>query len=227
MALDRKQLLDAIRGAGHWRIRVVPESAAQRFKLYSDCRDAVAASAVLLRGWDYPHIPIRNDEFRCQTPVHDGWEGMVDWDRHRELWRLMRSGQFLHYLALWEDHSPEFSQARLLSVTNVVFTLLEIVEFAHRLTGAAEYGTSLELEIDLVDVKDRELKMLDPRRMLDREYTTAESAVELRNTLPLPLVQSDVRSTACDLAIEVFEMFELEISPRIIGDIQDELIERR
>ena len=51
--------------------------------------------------------------------------------------------------------------------------------------------------------------------------------MELRTTLPLPLGQSDVRSAACDLAIGVFEMFELGISPRIIKDIQGELIERR
>ena len=182
---------------------------------------------MLLRGWDYPHVPIRNDEFHCQAPVHDGWEGMVDWDRHRELWRLMRSGQFIHYLALWEDIAPEFGGQRVLGASGVVYSLLEFVEFSRRLTGAASYGTSIDLEIDLVDVKNRELKMLDPRRMLDREYTAAESAVELRTTLPLPLVQSDVRSTACDLAIEVFEMFELEISPRIIEDIQGELLERR
>lgn len=221
------QLLHAIRGRGHWRVRIVPESAGQRFKLPSDCRDAIAASAVLLRGWDYPHVPIRNDEFHCQAPVQDGWEGMVDWDRHRELWRLTRSGQFIHYLALWEDHSPEFSQSRILAVSNAVFTLLEVVEFARRLTGAAEYGTSMELEIDLVDVKDRGLKMLDPRRMLDREYTTAETAIELRKALPLPLAQSDARSAARDLAIELFEMFQLELSLHIIDDIQGELVERR
>ena len=139
----------------------------------------------------------------------------------------MRSGQFIHYLALWEDIAPEFRGQRVLGVSGVVYSLLEVVEFARRLTGAASYGASIDLEIDLVDVKDRELTMLDPRRMLDREYTTAESAVELRTTLRLPLAQSDARSTARDLAIEVFEMFELEISPRIIEDIQGELIERR
>ena len=224
---DRMQLLHAIRGRGHWRVRIVPESAGQRFKLPSDCRDAIAASAVLLRGWDYPHVPLRNDEFHCQTPVRDGWEGMVDWDRHRELWRLMRSGQFIHYLALWEDLAPEFRGQRVLGASGVVYSLLEFVEFSRRLTGAASYGTSIDLEIDLVDVKSRELKMLDPRRMLDREYTTAESTVELRTTLSLPLGQSDARSAARDLTIELFEMFQLELSLHIIDDIQGELVERR
>ena len=208
-------------------MRIVPESAGQRFKLPSDCRDAIAASAVLLRGWDYPHVPIRNDEFHCQAPVQDGWEGMVDWDRHRELWRLTRSGQFIHYLTLWEDLAPEFSHERVLSVSNAVFTLLEMLEFTRRLTGRAAYGTFVELEIDLVDVKDRELRMLDPVRMLSGDYTTAESGLELRKTVPLPLAQSDARSAARDLAIELFEMFQLELSLHIIDDIQGELVERR
>lgn len=225
--LNAQGVLAAIRGVGHWRIRLLPESREQRFRLQSDCRDAAAESAVLLRGWDYPHIPIKNDEFGCQAPVQDGWEGVVDWDRHRELWRLMRSGQFIHYLALWEDIAPEFQGQRILGMSGVVYTLLEIVEFSRRLTGAADYGTAVQLEVGLSDTRDRGLKNLDPRRMLDRTYTTAEASVELRADLQLPLTAAGGRSVARDLAIELFSTFEFEISPRIIEDIQAELIERR
>lgn len=225
--LDTQSVLAAIRGIGHWRVRLVPESAEQRFNLPSDCRDAVAASSVLLRGWDYPHIPIRNDDSHCQAPVHDGWEGMVDWDRHRELWRLMRSGQFIHYLALWEDIAPEFRGQRVLGLSGVVYTLVEIVEFSRRLTGTADYGSAAELEVGLFDVRDRGLKNLDPRRMLDRTFTTAETSVELRRDLQLPLTEAGGRSISRDLAAELFDMFQLKLSPSIIGDIQNELIERR
>ena len=167
---DRKKLLHA--DSWQWALARAyrPRSrSGQRFKFPSDCRDAIAASAVLLRGWDYPHVPIRNDEFHCQAPVQDGWEGIVDWDRHRELWRLTRSGQFIHYLALWEDLAPEFRGQRVLGASGVVYSLLEFVEFSRRLTGAASYGTSIDLEIDLVGVKSRELKMIEPGRKLDRE----------------------------------------------------------
>lgn len=224
--LDTQSVLASIRGVGHWRVRLVPESAERRFKLPSDCRDAVERSAVHLRGWDYPHAAIKNDESHCQAPVKDGWEGMVDWDRHRELWRLMRSGQFIHYLALWEDIAPEFRDERIFSVSNAVFTLLEVLEFTRRLTGTAEYGTSIALEIDLADVKARELRMLDPMRMLGSDYKTAESSIELRSALPLPLTHADARSNARDLAIELFDLFQLSIAPRIIDDIQDELLQR-
>ena len=198
---DRERLLATIRARGHWRVRILPESADQRFTRPADCRDAVAKSAVLLRGWDYPHMPAQNHEFHCQAPVQDGWEGLTDWERHRELWRLMRSGQFIHYLALWEDFAPEFHDQRILGVSGVVYSLLEMVEFARRLTETAEYGDSVGFEVDLLDVRDRKLRTLDSRRMLDRDYTTAESSVALSRTLPLPLGEARGRSTARDLAI--------------------------
>ena len=225
--LDTQRLLAAIRSVGYWRVRLVPESAEQRFELPSDCGDAVARSAVHLRGWDYPHVAIKNDEFHYQAPVRDGWEGMVAWERHRELWRLMRSGQFIHYMALWEDIAPEFKEERVLSVESAVFTLIEILEFSRRLTGTAEYGTSVALEIELADVKARGLRMVDPVRMLGGDYTTAESSIELHRALPLPLTHARARSTARELAIELFDMFQLRLAARIIDDIQDELIERR
>ena len=224
---DRKRLLASIRDVGHWRVRIVPESAEQRFERPGDCRDAVAASAVHLRGWDYPHIPVASNESHCQMPVQDGWEGMGDWGRHRELWRLMRSGQFIHYLALWEDITPELSGQRVLSVSGAVYTLLEVVEFARRLTGSAAYGTHADLEIDLVGVAGRGLKTFDPNRMLGGEYIAAASDLPLRKAIALPLSESRARSIARDLAIEVFDLFGLELGPRTIDGVQAELVERR
>ena len=182
---------------------------------------------MLLRGWDYPHIPNTNDEFHAQAPIRDGWEGMVVRDRHRELWRLMRSGQFIHYRALWEDIAPEFRDQRILSVSGAVYALLEIVEFSRRLTGAADYGTTVRLEVGLFDVRGRELKNLDPMRMLHGTYTTAESSVDLRRDLQLPVTETGGHSISRDLAAELFDMFQLKLSPSIIGDIQNELLERR
>ncbi len=226
-APDRKQLLASIRGIGHWRVRIIPESAEQRFALPSDCRDAAARSAVERRAWDYPHIPLVPNDFQYGDLLPDGWQVVTALERHRELWRLMRSGQFIHYLALWEDLDPEFASGRILSVSGAVYTLVEIVEFCRRLTRTTEYGAAIDLEIDLANTRDRSLAMLDPRRMLEDGFASAENCVQLRRSLPLPLIESGARSTARDLAIELFHMFGCSFPTWVIGDIQDELLERR
>ncbi|MYA19926.1 MAG: hypothetical protein F4Z25_06615 [Chloroflexi bacterium] len=224
---DRVQLLASIRGIGHWRVRIIPESAGQRFQLTSDCREAVERSAVQFRGWDYPHIPVTQSGFQCGEPVPGGWEARTDWDRHRELWRLTRSGQFIHYLALWEDIDPEFRDQRILGVSGAVYTLLEIVEFCRRLTGTADYGAAIDLEIDLANTMDRSLKMLDQTRMLEDRFGTDQDCVQLRRPLPLPLTGSAARTVARDLAIELFDTFGCSIGPRIIDGIQEEVSSRR
>ena len=231
---DREQLLASIRGVGHWRARIIPESAARRFKLPSDCRDAVDASAVLLRAWGFPHVPTREDETRSQAPVRDdGWEALVGADPNREFWRLTRSGQFIRYLALREDLEPEFEDERILDRSAAVFTLLETVEFTRRLTGAADYGSGIDLEIDLVHTQDRRLMVLDPMRMPDPlwlrgdEHRASASCVELRRCVPLPLLQSGVRVIARDLAMELFATFGYEANPRAIELIQEQLLQRR
>ena len=223
----RQQLLDSIRGIGHWRVRIIPESAEQRFARPVDCRDAVANNAVGLRGWDYPHVPVGNVEFERSAALQDGWEAMIDRTHHRELWRLMRSGQFIHYRALWEDARPEYSERRILDVTTTVYTLFEVVEFCRRLTGVGRYGTAIELDIDLDDVEGRRLVMLNSMRMLGRSFRTADERIQLRRSIPLPLIESEARTTARDLAIELFDTFGCQISPRIIDGIQEELSPRR
>ena len=180
-----------------------------------------------LRGWDYPHIPLMRNEFQCGAPVQDGWEARTDWDRHRELWRLTRSGQFIHYLALWEDIAPEFRDQRVLGVSGAVYTLVEIVEFCRRLTGTAEYGAAIDLEVDLANAQNRNLAMLDQRRRLEDGFALAQDCAALSRTIGLPLTAVEARTIARDLAIELFDMFRFGLPPRIIGDIQEELLQRR
>ena len=225
--LDTQKVLAAIRKVAHWRVRLVPESAEKRFELSSDCREAAARSAVSLRGWDYPHIPYVVNETQTGAAVRGGWEATVDWGPHREIWRLTQSGQFIHYRALGEDLVPALRTKGILDVPSAVYTLLEVFEFARRLTQLGPYGPNLDVEVDVTNLKDRRLACLDPKRMLGGNHVAAASSAKMRTTLHLPASESAARSAASDFATELFEVFEYDISPRIIGDIQDELLERR
>ena len=69
--------------------------------------------------------------------------------------------------------------------------------------------------------------MLNSMRMLGRSFRTADERIQLRRSIPLPLIESEARTTARDLAIELFDTFGCQISPRIIDGIQEELSPRR
>ena len=225
--LDTESVLASIRSAGYWRIRFVPESDKRRFGSPSACRDAVGTNAVGLRGWDYPHFPHVVNETQTSAAVLGGWEAMVDWGPHREIWRLTQSGQFIHYRALGEDLVLALRTQGILDVSSAVYTLLEVFEFARRLTRAGPYGTNLDVEVEVANVMGRRLACLDPKRMLGGSHVAVASSVEMRTTLHLPASESAARSAARDFTIKLFDMFEFTVSPRVITGIQDELLERR
>lgn len=253
--LDTQSVLASIREIGHWRVRLIPESADQRFKLRSDCADVVARNAIQLRGGPYPYVPVRGRVNDWQAPVEDGWEALVDRDWQREVWRLTRSGQFVHYRALQEDiayrsppasdrRSPWFisgrdgwqrlanpregkwAAERVLFVESSVHTLYEIVEFSRRLTTSADYGAAIELEIDLADSRGRRLEA-DWGLPPPQSFTAVVDCVNLRRTIELTELASDARAVARDLAVELFDMFEFSISDRIVDGMVSKLLERR
>lgn len=252
---SREGVLASIRDIGHWRVRIVPESAAQRFELPSGCAEAVTKSAVQLRGNPYPYIPVSGRANEWRVPVNEGWEALVHQDWLREVWRLMRTGQFIHYRALQEDiayrspppperRSPWFisgregwrsvvqpqegqaASERVLLVKPSVWTLYEIVEFSRRLTASSDYGAGIDLEIDLADTRERRL-VADWTRPPPTNFTASEDCVKLRRAIGLAELASEARVLARDLAIELFDMFEFTVPPLVITGIQDELIERR
>ena len=59
-------------------------------------------NALELRGWEYPAI-LRGAPDVVRERTQQYFELSNDWQNHIEFWRMYKSGQFLHYLALRED----------------------------------------------------------------------------------------------------------------------------
>src|SRR5690349_9989963 len=96
-------LLDKIRSRGHWRINFQPRLLLEQKSSLGECSAAVEKNAPRLRGWQYPYVPVKNDDDQGSLPSGEFFEAWIDWSNHIEYWRAYRSHQFLHYLALRED----------------------------------------------------------------------------------------------------------------------------
>ena len=93
------ELLEKIKSRGYWRINLQPLVKAEKLPSIDRCQEIVEQNAVKLRGWEYPAIlQGAPDVQRTRTQTY--FELANDWQNHIEFWRMYRSGQFLHYLAL-------------------------------------------------------------------------------------------------------------------------------
>ena len=92
-----------------------------------------------LRGWDYPHIPGRQDDDSRIYRGVDYIEAYIDWWEHKEVWRYYQSAQFIHYMGIhedwyedneWADNSlKKIKPCSILNTITTTYTVTEIFEF--------------------------------------------------------------------------------------------------
>lgn len=77
-------LLDRIRSRGFWRINFQPRVLVETKSSLVECRDIVERSAVSLRGWQYPYVPVKQDDQQGSLPSGEFFEAWIDWWNHIE-----------------------------------------------------------------------------------------------------------------------------------------------
>jgi hypothetical protein len=224
------RIIEKIKSRGYWRVVIRPSKFENARIELSHCKELVRDNAVRLRGWDYPHYDIETGP-NCGL---DYVEQFTDWQDHIEGWRLYQSGQFIHYVALWEDweelspwgQSRTIPQKESLSIISTVYLLTEIYEFASRLGAKGVLGNSCEIQITLSNTKDRKLK-IDPRRPLFAEYQTSLNEIPI----PLKLATVDLMSSSAELSLKhivmLFQRFNwLDVQADIFREDQRKLFSR-
>jgi len=213
-----RQVLDRIRSHGYWRVNFQPMTATRKLKSLGDCQDIVRRNALNLRGWDYPHYPLDAD---ADTGIHlekTYCEAWIDWLEFKELWRMYESGQFIHYVALWEDWRAEAAvtaggdgQVSRLSVVGAIYRLTEIFEFASRLARDSEgiYANGVRINVSLRHTANRALWLEEPLGLpLMRTYRCRQEQVDLesREYLPDKLLQTS-KADAFAATVYLFQNF--------------------
>ncbi len=232
-------LVASIKEAPHWRLVVRPgEFVEERIGNLSECWRLIESSRISLRGWDYPHLDYQQRQY--------GGNWVASWDEfqsHREYWRFYQSGQFLHLFAFKEDHyrnkaeekaksdAPalnDLSPSGYVEAISALWTITEVFEFAARLVQKADFGDSISITIQMVEVSDRVLYLSDPARDFPRPYIAKESTLGKEWILDTKELLGASSVLALDAAMWFFERFQWMDPPRqALADEQRRLLERK
>ena len=89
-------LLEKIQSVGHWRVNFRPLVPLGETLSFQQCSELVREHSVLIRGWDYPHIPKRQDDESGFGSGEGFYEGWCDWwgAPHRLRDRATHGGRF-------------------------------------------------------------------------------------------------------------------------------------
>jgi hypothetical protein len=221
-----------IRSRGYWRVVVRPTRFQEdRVSGLAELEESARSCIVEIRGWDYPHWP-REGTRRMGEFI----EGRVDWEDHKELWRLYRTSQFVHLFAMREDWLGENQGIRRLDITpgsvlsydSTIFSFTEIFLFAARLGGRFNLGPKIRIEIDLEGLANRRLYTFDVNRVPFGDYRRADvERFRYEEEYEPATLIADARKLALTPLQRLFELFNWDTTPESLEPAQARLLENR
>jgi hypothetical protein len=229
------KIVEKIKTRGYWRLLAHPIVYRELIKDMKDCRNIVSDCAVLLRGWDFPHVPQRRDSDTDLVPCEHCYEGWVDWSVHKEIWRFYQSGQFVTYRGLWEDWADEDilfpdeagSQLARVGVIHTTYQLTEFYAFLSALAAKGIFADGMQLTLDLSNIKGRELWIDAPLRaqfMYPRR--TGAGSIEFVQEYTEKELRENWIELSTETILYIFKRFDWEPQPELIIKDQYELLKR-
>jgi hypothetical protein len=201
--------------------------------------ELVNKSAVRLRGWDLPY-------YDAKTSVRDQrYVGShIDWQRHVELWRMYRSGQFVYFGAPWDlamdsqerlrqefdryvlaERSQKATISGLLSFVGMIYSVTEFYLFAARLAKALE-TRSVRLDVSLKNVENWALVSGEVGVPWFSFYASRTTRVDYTESDIERLVSDPVADAAINLR-EIFACFGWDNSADAIKSWQERFMAGR
>lgn len=225
MNKKRENIIEKIKSKGYWSINIRPVVYKERLIIDRATAKQIVRNAVVeLRGWDYPHFSNRQEETYV---IPTGVETVFNWENHVEFWRMTKSGNFFHLLALREDRadlstfsnlwmsSNELEGEKLLGVLGTLYTLTEIFEFAKRLIKQDIFTSNLLIEIKLHDIYKRQL-WVDSQGRIPFSYareSQSEEPWESKNEYEIKDFPEKMESNILYLFKDIIDLFGWENPP--------------
>lgn len=229
--MEQPALPVPVREHPYWRVLLRPTPYDDsRLPTLAKCWEVVEQNRVQLRGWDYPHVSRREEERGRGTNWVASWS---DFGERYEYWRLYQSGQFVHLFSVREATEPRWRErlqadARshlghmkhvdwntapgFINITNFIYSMTEILEFAARLAQRGVYTGSVELTIELHGIKGFAL-MADWNRAWHSYYATQEDSLKRKVSLQTDQLVADSASQSLEAILWFFERFGWDDAP--------------
>lgn len=209
------KIFEELKAKGYWKITIRPTEHKKDRLTLDQCKMFVAESQVKLRGWYYPHI---GDKISNFFKANDYAESYVDWKDHKEVWRMYTSGQFVHYLAFWEDWLPYYRQQigfstnanagdKVKSILMTLYTITEIFLFTSRLASKKVFDDNVQISIQLHNVSGRVLVVDDIMRHLRDNYVCMSESLTYEKKYDVQELIVKYDELALDATAYVFSMF--------------------
>jgi hypothetical protein len=220
--------LSKIRERGHWRVVIRPTTFQKDRVEFPDLFRIVEQNAVGLHIWDYPVVE-RGQEMRKGA---DWIEQDFQFQEQLQVWRMYQSGQFVHFFPLaeeWTNLSPHYRppadsvKERRVYFLNTIESLLEIYQFAARLSMSPAGDAEILVETAMEDLQNRRLVTQSAYNPNDRVLTIDQPSWERQWHSPRTELISRPRDLAASAARDFFSRFGLDMSVETIRNLQDRL----
>lgn len=232
--MTEKDILEQIKSKGYWKIIIRPKSFKEDRISDLQLEEMVKDSQVTYRGWYYPHIYNKGDRFGYSFLSNNYFASGVEYQGHIEVWRMYKSGQFVHYLGLYEDWFPALqTSGKVLEIIMALYTVTEVFTFIKNMIRNELTNDDIELSIELNDVNDRTLWFYSvpyrPLRFLHESYQCQmDNPIKISKQIKINQILSDCESLAMETTIELFRRFNWKSTEigQVLRKDQEDLINK-
>lgn len=230
-----QEVVEKIKSRGYWRINFQPIIYVKEKIGLEECLSVVKRNKVSLRGWEYPFVAQRTGSDMSLIPCNNYYEGWVSWYGYNEYWRMYQSGQFIHYVGLYEDWMGEendkenIKPGEVIGITgSITYHITEVFEFLSRLVIDKIYEDGVIVSISLNNSKGRKLEVMDPTKArLISEYK-AGSDVKFEKRYTRDELITNSKELALDAIIYICNRFGWHNpSIEVIKKDQEDLLLKR
>ncbi len=236
MIQSEVQILDKIKTKGYWEIEIRPVKFLGDKLERAKCQSLVKESQIDLRGWPYPFVSNKIEEFylgqNCAV-------GLVNHDNYAEIWKMFQSGQFKHYVPFWEDWEPsirwytgfttsfdETKPKKVKGIDMTTYTITEIFKFASNLAEKQTFDDNVRISLKLHNTFERSLATSEPYRMLYKDYKCMMDSITFEKIYAVNDLIKNFADLAIKTTIEIFHSFNWQSQDieKAIKPVQDKFL---
>ena len=226
------EVVKKLKSRGYWKVVIRPcEFKADRLTRFAELESAIRECAVSLRGWNFPHFDYRID---CTRTLD--WTGQeIIWEHYTEMWRAYKSGQFVSLSGIWGDWRDQsglwpidtsWKPGNSMGACDAVFRFTEIFEFAARFSRSKAGSDNLFIGIYLYGLKNRQLVMEKHRAGFFNPKVSKVAEWKWEKRLLRTKLHTGIKEQALEPAIQLFEIFGVDVGEAILSEIQNEIFTR-